>query len=620
MAQERLVEQSERTLNRGIMPWHVSLIALGGIIGSCYFLELGMVFNEMGPGAILISYAVAGITIYGVMQSFAELLVNIPRRGSFVSYTREFMGDTASAGIGWAFWANWVCYIPSEALATAIFVNALIKNVNPAYESTPMLTFLWGIIALVLLTLINIFHVKWFGHLESILAIIKIFAIILFVIFGVLIFLGVTNAGAHYAGNDMTADIAAGFVGAQALLPSVGEDVMRQLFPRGGVVMITLMIWTLVNFQGSEIVGLSAAETQNPEVNVPAACKKVAYRIILIYLIPIFVLSLIMPYTVATLDSSVFAQALAAYGFGWGSSLFTVVTLVAAFSCANSGFYGTVRSLYGLSVEGLAPKFLSKLNRYNTPQNATLFTLAFIWIVFLISFLISELGMMGGEDNMLYTALVGIAGFTGTLCWVGILYSQMLMRKKLKERGYDPQESLTVKAAMFPALGWFAIIVQVAAMVLLIFEVGDGIPIFLLSMDIIIAPIVVFAIQKYRGKIRQTLVIGADEVTFNMKFPAKPGSVGEKKDAEKAARKQTFGGGAPWIVLLSVVCAASIVLSFVTIIANPAEIAEGRNIFTDPAMSKVWALMAVEIVTYVILFLGTRQLGKRTAVADENAA
>ncbi|MDR0518808.1 MAG: amino acid permease [Clostridiales Family XIII bacterium] len=620
MAEERLVERSEQTLKRGIMPWHVSLIALGGIIGSCYFLELGYTFNEMGPGAILITYAVAGITIYGVMQSFAELLVNIPRRGSFVSYTREFMGDTASAGIGWAFWANWVCYIPSEALATAIFVNALIKQINPEFVGNAGLTFLWGIIALVLLTLINIFQVKWFGHLESILAIIKIFAIILFIIAGILIFLGIVNGnGAHFEGNGATADIAAGFVGTQAILPNVGEDIMHQLFPRGGVVMITLMIWTLVNFQGSEIVGLSAAETQNPEVNVPAACKKVAYRIILIYLVPIFILSLIMPYTVATLDSSVFAQALAAYGWGWASSLFTVVTLVAAFSCANSGFYGTVRSLYGLSVEGLAPKFLSKLNRHSTPQNATLFTLVFIWVVFMLSFFISILGYMGGEDNMLYTALVGIAGFTGTLCWVGILYSQILFRKKLKERGYDPKEVLTVKAALFPVLGWFAIILQVAAMVLLIFEAGDGIPIFLLSMDIIIAPVAVFAVQKYRGKIRKNIVIGTDEVTFNEKFPAKPGSEGERKDAVKASRKLIYGGGTIWTAIIFIVTAVSIALSFLTINANPAEIAEGYNILTDPAMGKVWLLMLVEIVTYVIVFFSAKKLGERTAVKEDAA-
>jgi AAT family amino acid transporter len=383
--------------------------------------------------------------------------------------------------------------------------------------------------------------------------------------------------------------------------------------------MITLMIWTLVNFQGSEIVGLSAAETQNPEVNVPAACKKVAFRIIIIYLIPIFILSLIMPYTVATLDSSVFAQALAAYGFGWGSSVFTVVTLIAAFSCANSGFYGTVRSIYGLSVEGLAPKFLSKLNKYSTPQNATLFTLVFVWAVFIISFLTSEIGLMGGEDNMLYTALVGIAGFTGTLCWVGILFSQIRFRKRLKECGYDPKEALTVKAALFPALEWFAIILQVAAMILLIFEVGDGIPIFLLSMDVIIAPIAIFAIQKYRGKIRNAIVIGADEVTFDMKYPAKPGTVGAKKDAERAAKKLTVGGGEPWIVLLAIVTLASIVLSFFTIMANPAEIAEDKNIFTDPAMTKVWTFMLIEILTYVVVFVGVKKLGARTAVSEDAA-
>jgi hypothetical protein len=156
-------------------------------------------------------------------------------------------------------------------------------------------------------------------------------------------------------------------------------------------------------------------------------------------------------------------------------------------------------------------------------------------------------------------------------------------------------------------------------MVLLVFEVGDGIPIFLLSMDIIIAPVVIFAIQKYRGRIRQSIVIGADEVTFDMKFPALPGSVGEKKDAEKAARKIISGGGTPWILLLSIVCVISIVLSFVTIITNPAEIAEGYNIFTDPAMGKVWLLILIEIVTYAVLFFGVRKLGERTSEANSDA-
>jgi AAT family amino acid transporter len=611
-SEERLIVRSDKTMTRGIEPWHVTLIALGGIIGSCYFLGLGLTFHDMGAGAVLIAYALAGVAIYGVMQSFAELLVNVPRRGSFVSYTRMFMGDTASAGIGWAFWANWVCYIPSEALAVAIFVNALFFDGTAGVWTV----FVTGIIALALLTLINVYRVKWFGHVESIMAIVKIIAVILFCIAGVIIWLGIANGGATMT-NELgeSFKISEGFIGMKAMLADSTRTAMEQLFPSGGFVVIIMMIWTLVNFQGSEIVGLSAAETQNPEVNVPAACRKVAIRIIMIYLVPIFILSLIMPYFAATLEDSVFAQALIAYGFGWGAKIFEVVTLVAAFSCANAGFYGTVRSLYGLSVEGLAPKWMSDLNRFNVPQKGTIFTLVFIWFIFLFSFLITELGMMGGESNTLYIALIGIAGFTGTLCWVGIVYSQIMFRKRLKERGYDWKESLTVKAQWFPGLAWFAIIIQVLAMILLIFEVGDGLPIFVLSMDIIIAPIVVFQIQKYRGKIRNTIIIGPDEITFDEKFPPKPGH--EDKPKKPVVEKNQTA----LIFLLIVVTVFSIGLSFFTINANAPDIQEGYNIFTDPSMRTVWYSVFVLIATYAFIFWGVVRLSrfKKPGVQTEPA-
>ena len=303
----RTSEKSERTLARGIRPWHVSLIALGGIIGSCYFLGLGLTFSEMGPGAVIIGYVIAGIVIYGVMQSFMEILVNIPRRGSFVSYARDFLGDTAAAGIGWAFWVNWVVYIPSEALAVGTFMNYFVEL---PFENPVWSTFVWGIIALGLLTAINLYQVTWFGHIESIMAIIKIFAIILFVFCGLLIWLGFIGGNLHPYTQD------SGSIGFQILLGGEGGAISK-LFPAGGFIIITYMIWTLVNFQGSEIVGLSAAETQDPAKNVPAACRKVAWRIILIYIIPILVLTLIVPYAEASLDESIFAYTLGVYGLKW---------------------------------------------------------------------------------------------------------------------------------------------------------------------------------------------------------------------------------------------------------------------------------------------------------------
>lgn len=291
---------------------------------------------------------------------------------------------------------------------------------------------------------------------------------------------------------------------------------IEKLFPAGGLIIVTYMIWTLVNFQGSEIVGLSASETQNPEKNVPAACKKVAVRIIMIYIIPVFLLTLIVPYAKAGLDESIFAYTLGAYGLEWAAGLFTFVTLIAAFSCANSGFYGTVRALYGLSVEGMAPKFLSRLNKFSVPQNATIFTIIPIWIVFLLGFAVEQLGMLGSGGSTLYATLLGLSGFTGTLCWVGICWSQVVFRRKLKKRGYDPQECLTVKAQLYPALSYFAIILQIAAMILLIIE--DQV-VFFVSVFFIVLPVVIYVIQKKRGKIRTTVTLGDDEVLFDEKFP-----------------------------------------------------------------------------------------------------
>lgn len=509
---EKIGSSETKSLERGILSWHVSLISLGGIIGSCYFLGLGLTFSEMGPVAVLIAYFIAGMAVYGVMQSFAELLVNIPRHGSFVSYNREFLGSYAAAAIGWAFWANWVVYVPSECLAFATFMNYFytIPFDNKAWSD-----FVWGIICLFLLTLINLYHVKWFGYIESAMSIMKILAIVFFVICAVLIFFGLIGGKIHPFLDS------GGIIGNRIITSGEGS-LTHKLFPHGGFVIITYMILTLVNFQGSEIVGLSAAETQNPEVNVPKACKSVAVRIILIYLIPVLCLVFIVPYSKANLEESIFSFALTSYGLKWAAQIFTFITLIAAFSCANSGLYGTVRCLYGLSIEAMAPQFLSRLNKFNAPQNATLFTLIFIWAVFILGFLSESLHVWGENGLPLYANLLSISGFTGTLAWVGIILSQLIFRYRLKKRGYTP-DALTVKASLYPALEIFSIIVQIAGMVCLLFEDGGWI-VFVISLIIIILPLVLYFILQKLHKIRTEITYAGDEACFDKKYPLLAGS------------------------------------------------------------------------------------------------
>jgi AAT family amino acid transporter len=312
MLEEATTVTEERGLRRGIQAWHVGLIALGGIIGSCYFLGSGATIAEVGP-AIVISYLLGGIVIFTVMQSFGELLVNLPRSGSFVSYCKEFLGETFSCGAGWAYWMNWVGYVPAEAVACGIVMNNFLKFHVVVY----------AIIALTIITFVNLFHVTWFGHIESVLAILKILAIVLFSVCAILILTGGIG------------DDAIGF----SVIYNSDVGFGKSLFPKGVLVVFTEMVMILVNFQGSEIVGLSASETQNPEVNIPRTCRSITYRIILIYIIPMILLVMILPYNEAGLNESCFAYALGIYGMKWAGVFFNIIVLISAFSCANSGIY-----------------------------------------------------------------------------------------------------------------------------------------------------------------------------------------------------------------------------------------------------------------------------------------
>jgi len=477
------VAPEERQLHRGIQAWHVSLIALGGIIGSCYFLGSGYTIAEVGPAAAF-AYALGGLIIYAVMMSFGELLVNLPRRGSFVSYTREFIGESAAAGVGWSYWANWVAYCPAEALACGIMMNLFI----------PWSPFYWSIIFLGLITLINIYQVSWFGHIESVLALIKIGAVVVFSVCAVGIIFGLIGGEA---------------VGFSVLLSKGEVSVYEALFPFGGFVVLTTMTMILVNFQGSEIIGLAAAETQNPEVNVPRACKAVTYRIIAIYVIPLLLLVMILPYVEAGLEDSVFSTALAKYGLNWAAAMFSIVTMIAAFSCANSGVYGTVRCLYGLAVEGLAPKVFMRLNRYNVPQFATIFTIAPMWIVLALGYYL--------PDSSLYAYLLSMSGFTGTICWMAIIAAQMVMRKKLTARGYDVQSTLAAKTPLYPVLPALGFLLMAFALFFLAWQ-PDLRPVLWFAVPATVGPAIAYKIAKSMGKTR-TIKLAEDETLFDLKYP-----------------------------------------------------------------------------------------------------
>ncbi len=499
MTDERKVNASNETneLKRGIKGWQVAFIGIGGVIGSCYFLGIGACLSSMGP-AVLIAFAVTGIIVYGTMIAYSELLVNVPRTGSFVAYTSEFLTPTISTGFGWAFWFNWVCYVPSEAIAVSTVLTGLMGN-NSSVTYVAI-----AIGAMAAITLINLCAVDVFAKIEAGLAITKVIVIMVFIIAAFGIWVGLWGQSDHYTG------FLAGVVNFGDATMTFGQKV----FPLGLMAVLVNMTVVLVTFQGTEIVGLAAAESQNPEESVPKACKSVTYRIALLYMLPLVLIILVYPYELASDANPVFADIMNYYGIGWLGFVFSAVVLVAAFSCANTGFYGTVRCMFGLSIEGLAPKFLSKVTKSGNPRGAVFWTLGFMWVVLLLG-LISE--VTGYMEN-LYTSLLSLSGFTGTLAWVGIILSHISLRKKLKKNGYDPE--ICLKARVKKGQTWipyFAVIAQLICLIMLAFE---DLLIFAIACDAIVVPMIGYQIAKKTGHLRDSSEIAStNETTFEELFP-----------------------------------------------------------------------------------------------------
>ena len=431
--QNTIPTPADGEFRRALKNRHVQLIALGGIIGSGYFLGTGEVVHLVGP-SVFLAYVLGGLIVYLTMICMGELAVAIPISGSFINYTADFISPTLACGVGWSYWISWVAYIPAECVAGGIIME----------HFTGVNGYVWAICFGLLITYINLAAVGTFGEIEFWLALIKILALGGFVVLSVFIFLGWIHGPQP-----------AGIIGTRFILDQGG------FFPNGGWPFLTAMVLLLVNYQGSEIIGLAAGESVDPVHMIPSAIRNVTFRIIFIYIVPVLCLVLIFPWQKAGLANSVFADALSFYGLKWAGVAASFVTLTATLSCSNSGVYGIVRSLHALARKGMAPKKLAKLNQNAVPQNAGIVTLISIWVLLLT-------GYMFGQ-TMLYIALLLVSGFTGATSWISLCWAQINFRRRLYKAGYTTDD-LRYYTPGSPYTGILAIILMTACLVFLIFN------------------------------------------------------------------------------------------------------------------------------------------------------
>ncbi|MGW7162801.1 amino acid permease [Paenibacillus taichungensis] len=421
------------TLKKGLRARHMTMIALGGSIGTGLFLASGTAISNAGPGGALIAYVAVGIMVFFLMTSLGELATFMPDSGSFNTYAARFVDPALGFAMGWNFWYNWAVTIAAELAAATV----LIKYWFP--ESSSML---WSLLFLVLIFALNVLSVKGYGESEYWFAIIKVATVIIFLTVGVLMIFGIIGGETVGFSNFTVGD--APFHG--------GFFAVLGVFMAAGF-----------SFQGTELIGVAAGESENPRENVPRAIRQVFWRILIFYILAITVISLIIPYThpnllkgdLNNIGVSPFTLVFEKAGLAIAASVMNAVILTSVLSAGNSGMYASSRVLYALARDGKAPRFLGRLNKKGIPMNALLLTTA----VGMLAFLASLFG-----DGIVYTWLLNASGMCGFITWLGIAISHYRFRRAFVAQGRDLND-LPYRARWFPFGPIFAFVLCIIVII-----------------------------------------------------------------------------------------------------------------------------------------------------------
>lgn len=419
-----LPKQQGRTLRKGLKARHLTMISIGGAIGTGLFLGSGAAIHSAGPGGALVAYALVGAMVYFVMTSLGEMSAYMPTSGAFSTYGTKFVDPAFGFAIGWTYWFNWAMTIAAELTASIMIMKFWFPH-------SPSL--LWSMSFFVLIFLLNYLTVRGYGEGEYWCSFIKVAAIILFIVVGLLMVFGLLGGEAAGVKNFTTG---------------------KAPFPGGFLGTFLVFIAAGFSFQGTEIVGVAAGESENPAKNVPKAIKNVFWRILLFYVLAILVIGLLVPYTNSSLESenvlvSPFTLVFKKAGLSFAASMVNAVILAAVLSAGNSSLYASTRMLYAMAKEGQAPRIFSKLDRRGVPVPAMILTA----VVGMLAFFTSIFG-----DGVVYIWLMNSIGITGFIFWLGICVSHYRFRKAFLAQGHALDE-LPYRAKWYPFGPVFAIAV-----------------------------------------------------------------------------------------------------------------------------------------------------------------
>ncbi|MFK3797144.1 amino acid permease [Pseudomonas sp. NPDC088444] len=400
-------------LKRVMKSRHLTMLSLGGVIGTGLFLTSGYTIGQAGPGGAIVSYLVAGLLCYLVMNCLGELSMVMPVSGSFQAQAARFVGPATGFAVGWTYWINWGVTIGAEFTAAGILMQHW-------FPSSPV--WIWSTVFVVLLFSINMLSAKGFAETEFWFSSIKVMTVVIFIVIGLGAMFGAVSIGdkpAPYLNN----------------LFSDGG-----LFPNGFTSILITIVAAAYAFQGAEVLGIAAGETKDPEKNIPKAIRTVALRIGFFYILAMFVLASLVPWRQAGLLESPFVTVFQLTGIPYAADIMNFVILTALLSVGNSGLYASSRMLFAMSQSGMAPATFGKADKRGVPTRALIATLCFAFLSLLTSFIAAD---------TVFMLLVSIAAIATTFTWLIIPLAQYNFRKQFMKSG-GKVEDLKFSVSLFP--------------------------------------------------------------------------------------------------------------------------------------------------------------------------
>lgn len=386
------VENHEH-LKRNLSERHIQMIALGGAIGVGLFYGSATTIQMAGP-AITLAYLMGGLIVFIIMRALGEMAVAEPLSGSFSAYAYRYIGPFAGFLTGWTYWFLWIFAGMAEITVIGSYVNYWFPNI-PYWVS--------ALIALIVMVNVNLINVKAFGEFEFWFALIKVVAIIGMIGAGLLIIFGVgqgqalgfTNLWAH-----------GGFM------------------PNGIKGLLLALVLVIFSFGGTELVGVTAGEAENPQVTIPKAINNVVWRILIFYVGALLVMMAIYPWNEIGTQGSPFVLIFDRIGIPAAASIINLVVITAALSAFNSGLFSTGRMLYNLALQKNAPKVFGELSPSGVPRNGILFSSFLILIAVVLNY------FLPGRVFLIISSVTTIAVI---IVWTMILICQLRFRKSKTE-------------------------------------------------------------------------------------------------------------------------------------------------------------------------------------------